>query len=427
MKNKTIEQIKKHGLTFNFLALPSDYFKIEIINKMGSDIERMYPKTVYGISHFIEHLAFKSPKDFSTKELLNLLKAKGTYNASTDFDRINYWFKSTSENADLAIKICTNIAYNDLSNITEDEFLTERNVVKNEVKRYQDDDQNMFWFNSNPIFRGNDIRDNILGTPEIVQTFELTDCQKIKNFFLNYGETVINVTFNPEHLTEDEIIEKIYAEIGKHDIEPSKIKNEYNKYLTKPETIKKYIENPSEQVLTILHIDNVKDVLIANTANSFLSRFSKYSMNELIREQNGLTYGIHFGTQRINDKNYTYFGCDVTKGTEDKMMGLFKESIEKSKDFTEKEYNEFQNSNRLKKNMSLINMENYGTWLSTATWEPVIFDKFRGYLNENIDIANEKMNEYCSYEKIKGYIQELNDLIKTGTYGMICNLKGFKK
>jgi hypothetical protein len=67
----------------NLLTLPgSNYFKIEIVSYYGANIERVYEKmtgkNVYGISHLIEHLAFKNSKDFTTQELMEISKNEGT-------------------------------------------------------------------------------------------------------------------------------------------------------------------------------------------------------------------------------------------------------------------------------------------------------------------------------------------------------------
>ncbi|MCD8477904.1 MAG: insulinase family protein [Sulfurospirillum sp.] len=94
---KTFHTRSLNGTKFNFIALPdSKYFKFSITNSMGANIERLYQekvgKNVYGISHFVEHLAFKSPRDFTTEELTQLGKVKGNNNAGTTYDYIDYFF-----------------------------------------------------------------------------------------------------------------------------------------------------------------------------------------------------------------------------------------------------------------------------------------------------------------------------------------------
>jgi hypothetical protein len=82
MNNRTFIQKKVGNLHFNILNLPnSNFFRFEIVNKFGSNIERLYKdlhnENVYGISHLVEHLSFKSPMDYDTKTLNKLLSSKG--------------------------------------------------------------------------------------------------------------------------------------------------------------------------------------------------------------------------------------------------------------------------------------------------------------------------------------------------------------
>jgi predicted Zn-dependent peptidase len=189
MVKRSFKQVKRNDKTYNILSLPgTNFFKFEIINMMGSNIERLYNKkynkNVFGISHFIEHLGFRSPKDYSTQELMKLIKNEGTYNASTDYDRINYWFQTTMDRIDLGIRLVANYALNNLDTIPKEEFEIERKVVFNEAKRYADDDQTMFWFNSTRALTGYSTEDNIIVNPKTIDTFTLEDCISIKNTFL---------------------------------------------------------------------------------------------------------------------------------------------------------------------------------------------------------------------------------------------------
>jgi len=153
IKNKTFKTVVKNGRRFNLMTLPdTNFFKFEVINKYGSNVERVIKsktaKNLYGISHLIEHLGFKSSKDFTTEELLTISKNEGECNASTSYDRINYWYRTTADNIDLAINFICNIAFNDLTKIDQKEFDTEKSVVYNEAKRAADDHQMMFYRNA---------------------------------------------------------------------------------------------------------------------------------------------------------------------------------------------------------------------------------------------------------------------------------------
>ena len=180
VKNKTFKTVTRNGRRFNLLTLPdTNFFKFEIINHYGSNIERVVKdktgKNLYGISHFIEHLGFKSTKDFTTEELWSVGKNDGEFNASTGYGKISYWFKTTADNTELAMKFVCNVALNDLTKINKEEFDTEKNVVYNESKRGQDDHQMMFYRNAMRSLVGYENEDNAIGVPETIETFTLED------------------------------------------------------------------------------------------------------------------------------------------------------------------------------------------------------------------------------------------------------------
>lgn len=422
------------------LNLPgSNFFKFEIVNLYGSNIERIYKektgKNVYGISHFIEHLGFRQPKDYTTDELMKLLKNEGTYNASTDYDRINYWFQTSMSRIDLGINLVCNYALNTLENINEDEFETEKKVVYNEAKRYKDDDQTMFWFNTTKVITECEEEDNVIGEPETISTFTLDDCINIKDIFLS-AENVYNVTYDGTILTADEVIDKIENELHRHKHNKNENKNDNkneNKNrikITKEEYFqlpsvkaKNYnIESESEQVMTFMNFDSVTDVITAEVASQYFSNYAPdTSLNDIIREKNGLTYGIHFYTSNIMYKPYVSFGCDVSKGTEDLLIELFNKSInETANDFDEEKYEKFMEARKLKRTMSLLDQKNYQTWFEYATWYPEIINSVKDELSEDIDSAYIALeNKHVTFEQLKEYMLRFNELVKTKNYTSI--------
>lgn len=431
MLKRTYKQVEKNGVTYNMLALPdTNFFKFEIINMYGANIERLYKertgKNVYGISHFIEHLGFRAPKDYSTQELMKLVKNEGSYNASTDYDRINYWFQTTMDRIDLCIRLVANYALNPLNNISKEEFEIERKVVYNEVKKYLDDSQTMFWwFDSTRALTGYDAEDNVIGIPETINTFDIADCIAIKDIFLQSGRNVFNVTFDPSLLTENEVITKIENEMARHKplgITETFTQEEYMAGVIQPQKIDIKLENKSEQVMTLINMDVVDNIITATSGNSYLSSYAEdTSLNDIIREKNGLTYGIHMGAANTSYKPYTSFGCDVTKGTEDRLMKLFKESINLSVDaFDDGAYEKFMTAKKLKRTMNLLDQKNYGAWHSTATWYPEIIEEMKDILSKDLDAAYDVMDEkYSSKEEIAKYIENVRAVVNAEDYGKV--------
>ena len=338
---RTFKTKKINDRNYNILALPgTNFFKFEIVNMYGSIVERIYQdrtgRNVYGLSHLVEHLSFRATKDYSSKELLNIINSEGEYNASTDTTRINYWFQTTMEKSSLGIKLVLNYALNDLTSISQEEFDIEKKVVYNEAKRYADDDQNMFAFNLYPTMNELHPEDNIIGIPETIVTFSLEDAIALKSIFLQNQEVFYNITYDPMVLTENEIIDQIEFELSRFKHKPmieGISKELYSSYIKRPNN-KKYIsDNESNQMLTAINLDVVDNKIIADAGNDYLARYAKdTSLNDVIREQNGLTYGIDLYTNNIDYNDYVQFGCDVSKGSEELMMKLFEQSINDSVD-----------------------------------------------------------------------------------------------
>src|SRR4030042_3142180 len=87
---------------------------IFLIYKVGSRFEK--EESLYGASHFIEHLMFKGTKRRpSTLAISKELDGIGAdFNAYTAKDHTAYHIKANSENLDLACDILSDMLYNSL-------------------------------------------------------------------------------------------------------------------------------------------------------------------------------------------------------------------------------------------------------------------------------------------------------------------------
>ena len=431
VKNKTFKTVIRNGKRFNLLTLPdTNFFKFEIVNNYGSSVERVIKnktaKNLYGISHLIEHLGFKSTKDFTSEEILQIGKNIGIFNASTIYDKINYWFKTTSENTDLAIKYVCNIAFNNLTNITQEEFDTEKSVVYNEAKRLSDDQQMMFYRGSVGCITGYDIEDNVIGIPETIDTFTLKDAIAVKNIFLTNNQTNYNITYNNKLMSEDEVINKIIDGISKFKV-PNKASltvtyEEYLSHLNKPRIGNYKLENKSEQAMTNIIIDSVENTLISGATFYYLSELAENtSLDDLIRQQNGLTYGIQFYMHMISSKVYVSFICDVSPGNEEKLLELFKKSINLSADeFNEDKYTKYIQTSKLKRVMDNLNLEAHDIWFYYDYLQASDLDEVRDVLAVDIEDAYEYVeSEIITYSKMKESIETLRTLVNNDVFGKV--------
>ena len=430
-KNKTFKTVVRNGRRFNLLTLPdTNFFKFEIINKYGSNIERVIKnktsRNLYGISHFIEHLGFKSSKDFTTEELLTVFKNEGVCNASTSYDRINYWFKTTADNTDLAIKFICNIALNDLTKVNQKEFDTEKSVVYNEAKRASDDHQMMFYRNATGRLVGYDEEDNTIGIPETIDTFTLEDVIAVKNIFLTNNQNSYNITYDNTLISEEDVLNKVTSELSKFQA-PNKgslvvTHEEYLSYLNKPRVGNYKLKSQSEQAMTSITIDSIENTLVSGATLYYLSELAENtSLDDLIRQQNGLTYGVQFYMNMISYKPFASFVCDVSVGNEEKLLELFKESINLSADeFNEEKYNKYMKTAKLKRVIGNLNLEAYDIWFHYDYLQASDLDEVRETLAINMEDAyNYVENKIITYPKMKEAIEAIRTLVNNDIFGKV--------
>lgn len=108
---------------------------IEVFLKIGSKYEN---KGEFGLSHFLEHMAFKGTKKRPTPSLINQeIDSKGaSYNAGTGHEMTSYHITTVKENAPWAVEMISDILLN--ATYPEEETIKERGVVIEEIKMYQD-------------------------------------------------------------------------------------------------------------------------------------------------------------------------------------------------------------------------------------------------------------------------------------------------
>ena len=432
---KRITQIKSNGITYTLLGLPnSNIFKYEVVQQFGAFVEKeretLFPtinKDIFGISHLIEHMSFKHTKSFTSEEILSMLKKYGRYNASTNHDRVNYWYQTTMEHMKLAINLVNEIAFNDLTKVPENEFLLERDTVYNECKRYMDDDHTVFHLTSASRIMGLKDNDNVLGSLENISSLTLEDCIEVKKLCNMVGEQKVNVVFDNSVLTAQEIVDKIEKNIYQGNVvltprDENKVQHYKNNL---PSLLNEDFKIPSESEQKLYSNTfeiNGFDRYVINYATSYLTSMSSTSLFDEVREKRGLTYGIGLSLDRVAYSDYWMIHCDITKGNEEELLKAIKIACSETlKNFTEDEYNEFIETLKINRSIKNLNLSSY----DSLTWSFNEIDLFKedNCLSKTIQIDVDdfynKIDKHVSYDKMKEVLSNINDTIQNDR-GTVC-------
>jgi predicted Zn-dependent peptidase len=126
----------------------------------------------HGISHLLEHMAFKGPKRRTARQIAEEIEAVGgDINAATSFETTAYYASVLKANMPLALDVLSDI----LANPTFDpaELKREQNVIVQEIGATEDaPDDLVFDYLQSTAFPNQPMGRSILGTPETVCSFE---------------------------------------------------------------------------------------------------------------------------------------------------------------------------------------------------------------------------------------------------------------
>jgi zinc protease len=131
---ETRGRLQKNGL--RFVVMPdatTALVEVDVRYEVGS---REDPPGKAGLAHLVEHLTFEQrPDGPGTKPLMHALQQMTlNMNAYTEWDKTHYMLNARAELVDALVKAEAMRMFYGCQTISEDEFLREREVVRNEIR-----------------------------------------------------------------------------------------------------------------------------------------------------------------------------------------------------------------------------------------------------------------------------------------------------
>lgn len=433
MKNEIVK-IENKQCNINVFMLPNtNVFNFEVKFNMGSNMERFHEDKPFGITHLIEHLSFKSPRDYNTKEFNDLMDKHGKRNASTSFEETKFFMKSTTEHLYEAINLTTNAAFNNLTKVTKEEFENERGVVLKEIDEYSENHKSTYsYLRAISIVQSNELlTDTILGSKEIVANLTLEDVIEYKKEMLNTKPT-FNIVLDPVEVEAHTIVENVKS-----------LMRELNKELPKSKTSKVLLRDPIKlnealnldvdvcdnvQYCTdydlgdtnnvIIFIDGVKDVGAKLLLEKYLDKNdSGHSFFDNLREKNNLCYSYNFSGQRIRDVQLSVFNATVTKGKENDLIREFKNAIIDSFEcLTEEAFLELKEKLKIEITHSSLNLNSNLFLIDIDETDEYMFDTYEDIIKNSPNTYFSSIIENVSYEEFVLNFKVYLESLESATY-----------
>lgn len=253
------------------------------------DIGAMYePAEINGISHLLEHMAFKGTTSRTACQIAEEIENVGGYiNACTSRETTSYYIKVLKEDTALAVDILADILRNSI--FDPEEFEREKTVVLQEINQSLDTpDDIVFEHFQTCAFPNQPAGRPVLGSVETVMGIsrETLDSYMKTNYTPN--RMVISAGGKIDHDEFVRLIEKYFGSMSAKD------------GLTAPDVVYKggeYRENKSlEQVNLVLGFPGVSvfddDYYTAHVLSTILGGGMSSRLFQEIREKRGLVYSV---------------------------------------------------------------------------------------------------------------------------------------
>ena len=392
----------KIGKLDNGIRVVNDYMKdvetttIKVIVKTGSRNETIENN---GISHFIEHMAFKGTTNRTAKQIACDFESIGAnFNAYTSKDTTAYYSKQLKEYTEQAFEILIDMI--DDSIFSEEELERERGVILQELAMTLDTPDNIIYdYYTQTAFANQPYGRSILGPAENIKKFQQKD-------FLQYIE---------ENYTINNIVVSVAG-----NIDFDKVLDMGNKYFLKKRkrsngeivpanyTPNYFYKNKElEQMQCIIGFkglsyndENKYKLSVMN--NIFGSGMSSRLFQE-VREKNGLCYTIY----SYNDFTFDTGSFEIYTGVEPSSINKSIDSIiDVIKEFLNGDIKE-EELNRAKikiKSSLLMSMENTNSRASCNGMDMIKYGKV---------IDNKEIIESIDETTIDDVKSILHDIIST--------------
>lgn len=189
--------MKKYTLT-NGLTVIEDpiadaqSFTILVMFKTGS---RNETPDIWGISHFLEHMAFKGTPTYPTAALLakELDGLGAMYNAFTSKEHTGYYIKASKKVLPKAIKIISEMTLCPI--ILDEEVDKERGTIIEELNMYEDDPRRKIGdLFEGFLYNNKQVSQDIVGSKESLAGVHAAEIIKYREKYYRSGNAVITVS-----------------------------------------------------------------------------------------------------------------------------------------------------------------------------------------------------------------------------------------
>jgi predicted Zn-dependent peptidase len=279
-----------------------------------------------GISHFLEHMAFKgTPTRDYTKISSDVERLGANINAYTSQQSTAYYVTGLAKHTGIFVDLLADILLN--STFPEDQIEQERSVIIQEYEQYEDDPSwVMFYGLASKINKANGWKNTPLGPKKNINSFVKGDFQKYMKDFYTAPNIIIGIAGNVDEDEAIKMVETAFRDLPQGTFTP-RIASVYEP----GEFLKTKKTQKQTKLITVFggtQDTHHRDHYIEQIAFSVMGGGMSSPLFNEVREKRGLAYSV--GSSHYSGHNLLVINCATTeehldeyfKATADVMKGM---------------------------------------------------------------------------------------------------------
>ena len=246
-----------------------------------------------GISHFLEHMAFKSTKTKTTKDIAIMFDCiGGNFNACTGRETTTYYTNVLNKDTATALDIISDMLLNSL--FLKDELEREKGVVIQEIYKTNDDPSDIIFDKFlETAYPNQQFGRSILGTEELVNSFDEKTLRDYIAKFYKGNNMCLAIAGDVEHDKMHDLAEQFLSAFPTGELDdctPAVYSNNKNLCLMN--------RNELDQVNLLLGFEgmgykNINEVYKQKLMSAIFGGGMSSRLFQSVREQKGLAYSIY--------------------------------------------------------------------------------------------------------------------------------------
>lgn len=280
---------------------------------------RFEEPSVAGISHFLEHMAFKGGKKYkSAMDVSETIDAiGGEFNAATSTEWTNFYVRASAQKLETAFDVLSDMLLT--PSLKQKDIDREKGVIIEEIGVYEDMPRVNIWNKfQDTIFQGNSLARDVIGTKETVSSLTRQNFADYRDKYYFGQNMIITVAGGIKEKDALKLVEKYFGGLSS--------KPEYKrevKFNWKNNPKRLYVQNKkSEQANIVFGYPGHKHGLPSRYVEAILATILGGGMSSRlfteVREKRGLAYTVSTDADHSLDTGYfaAYAGVDPNKAEE---------------------------------------------------------------------------------------------------------------